>query len=574
MNDLDRRRGFPTRRRARWTAVAAASAAIGGWGLASILSGDINIEIIGPLVSIGTIITGGSPTIIYEGDMGLMNILPFVSPPSSAHPNEPFGFTQIGDNPLDVLNPSGWNCQNCTNLSIRDSVNLGIQSPGNVGAALFSTTLPGGSGPINLESPTFASDSLYIHFTIALSSNWDGADNNINKIFFIMNGTNNHLILTAECGGASTCHLHLGTQSVEVIGSKLFKHTGESTIPVSNEVSPTSAQAEIRRGSAREVEVLLVVNDTGVDNGQIHAWIDGVKILQYTSGNVYLKAVADDKDLNKVRWNPTYGTSGNPSPPADQFMFIDHIYISGNEPVPHTNQPAGFTPLFVENPFDVTEPSGWDCASCTNFSIKDTTLLTLQSPPNVGQVLYPDGFPGGQAPVNVLSPAFAADSVYFHFTVTYSTNFFGHTVGTKLTFIKNDTHGDTYFHAAGSGAGTLTFEVRTQGAGHPDARNYRWNDVDNEVSPSLADATLTRGSPSHVEVLLYMDSAVGAGDGQIHAWVDGTKILQFTAVDLRRPGDDDTFDGWQLNPTYGGGNQDTVPADQWIYMDHIYASGK
>lgn len=69
-NDLDRRRGFPTRR-AVPPLVAAAAAA--GMGVTAMCSGDINIDVTGPLISIvPVVIGGGNPSIVFHGSATTM----------------------------------------------------------------------------------------------------------------------------------------------------------------------------------------------------------------------------------------------------------------------------------------------------------------------------------------------------------------------------------------------------------------------------------------------------------------------------------------------------------------------
>jgi hypothetical protein len=70
-----------------------------------------------------------------------------------------------------------------------------------------------------------------------------------------------------------------------------------------------------------------------------------------------------------------------------------------------------------------------------------------------------------------------------------------------------------------------------------------------------------------------MDSVLGKADGQFHVWVDGAKTHEYTGVNIRRSGDDDTINKLFWIPTYGGGNIDSVPSVQYQYTDHLYLSG-
>jgi hypothetical protein len=238
----------------------------------------------------------------------------------------------------------------------------------------------------------------------------------------------------------------------------------------------------------------------------------------------------------------------------------------------HPNEPAGFT-MVADNPFDEPVTPGWSlyeggrlAESSDNLKIVTDATAPL-SPSNVAAARFPRGFIGGSGPINLLRPIGAAE-FYTHFALKVSDNWHGHSVGVKLFFIRNrqpaGEKGDIVFFIAGSGSNPLSFEVRTQnvvGGGV----NYASN---------LAPAALTRGVWYDIEVHLMSDSSAGASDGQIHVWIYGVKTHQRTDVSLLRPGADRVQDVFQWNPTYGGGNQESVPEDQFQYVDHVYVSGK
>jgi hypothetical protein len=181
--------------------------------------------------------------------------------------------------------------------------------------------------------------------------------------------------------------------------------------------------------------------------------------------------------------------------------------------------------------------------------------------------MFPKGMVGGGGPVNITTPIEKAE-FYVHFGLKLSPNWYGHSAGVKLFFIRNrqdgGEKGDIYFHIDGSGSNPLSFQVRTQnvvGGGV----NYASN---------LASSALTRGVWYDIEVHLVSDSSAGAGDGQIHVWINGVKTHQRTGVSLLRAGADRIQDTFQWNPTYGGGDHESVPEDQFQYVDHVYISGR
>jgi hypothetical protein len=260
-------------------------------------------------VMCGTVACSASTT-----DIGQVEVQGTPTQGSTGHPHEPPGMTLIGDNPFDVAAPSGWTCYACAQLSIEDAPNLGIQSPGRVAAAQFPTGFVGGSAPINLARSGFSVDSLYIHFTFAVSANWNGHSSNINKIFFITNSSHDDLGFTAYGSGSNPLSFQIFTQNV--VGSGQYYRANITG-------------GEIRRGVPVEIEVLIVM-DSGAGNadGQLHVWMDGRKTHQHTGVNT--RRSGDDDTINELFWNPTYGGGNVDSVPSVQYQYIDHLYLSGN----------------------------------------------------------------------------------------------------------------------------------------------------------------------------------------------------------------------------------------------------
>jgi hypothetical protein len=86
-------------------------------------------------------------------------------------------------------------------------------------------------------------------------------------------------------------------------------------------------------------------------------------------------------------------------------------------------------------------------------------------------------------------------------------------------------------------------------------------------------AILTRDVWADIQIHLVSDSAPGKSDGEIHAWVDGRKSHEYLQASLLRLGADRVQDVLQWNPTFGGGDNDSVDEDQFQFIDHIYLSG-
>jgi hypothetical protein len=232
----------------------------------------------------------------------------------------------------------------------------------------------------------------------------------------------------------------------------------------------------------------------------------------------------------------------------------------------HPNEPVGYTEVF-NTAWNTQVPAGWSGFSVNNLSI-ETDATAPFSPSNIAACLFPEGFVGGGGPINT-SAQIEKTEFYTHFQLKLSSNWFGHPVGVKLFFIRNtiagQNKGDIIFFIAGAGSNPLSFEIRTQ------------NTVGGGVNyvggvGGLADATLTRDVWADIEVILVSDSEPGAFDGEIHVWIDGVKTHERTDASLLRTGADRQQDIFQWNPTYGGGDVASVPADMFQYIDHIYVS--
>lgn len=234
---------------------------------------------------------------------------------SGAHPNEPAGFSELTTHPFDVAAPQGWTMF----TSSWDPVTIETdatapKSPSNIGRALFPAGFPAGSGPVNLVSSDFGTQTeLYVHFWLKMDSNWDGNDSSQNKIFFLKQNTHGNVIFGAWGSGSNPLEFRVQTQGAQCLPGGY------------NEASNLST-ATVTRGQWIDIEVLIrAETNTGDGDGEIHIWTDGVKRHEDTS--VCINQSGDPPGLDQLIWNPTYGGGGDPVP-YDMNMDIDHIYIS------------------------------------------------------------------------------------------------------------------------------------------------------------------------------------------------------------------------------------------------------
>lgn len=85
------------------------------------------------------------------------------------------------------------------------------------------------------------------------------------------------------------------------------------------------------------------------------------------------------------------------------------------------------------------------------------------------------------------------------------------------------------------------------------------------------DVGLTRGAWHYMEVLAIMNTTTSAEDGTLKIWVDGVLVINSTTMKYGSSGTL-TWHRWNLDPYWGGNNANTIPQEQYLYVDHSYSS--
>jgi hypothetical protein len=247
------------------------------------------------------------------------------------------------------------------------------------------------------------------------------------------------------------------------------------------------------------------------------------------------------------------------------------------------NEPRDFVKITERSFSDLIE-DGWTYRNGSGslsamFSIVDDRTAPV-SASKVGRITIPAGFTArgsSSQMADIGRRGWSASDVYVSFWIKFSDNWQGHGSGTNKIFYLTDNssggEGDPiFFRAHGTGSNRLHFDVNLQNP-DTDIRNYEWDDDDNQVKPSFGQAELVRGRWHHIEVLIRGNTP-GRTNGEVHAWVDGNKILQFVGQEILSPGSDGTFDNLRWHPIWGG--QHTTNATETMYqsIDHIYLSGR
>ena len=267
-----------------------------------------------------TAVAAGTTNIIAssEGVTGSASLTVSPPPPSgSISSNEPAGMTVLTERPFNALNEDGWTNTGSSDYKIVADATA-PKSPSNVGQIRFPAGFGSGNAPAVLEKVWSGTQkTLYVSFWVKFSSNWDGNDAGVNKIFHFWIGGSNRLVLNARGVGSGTLLTEIELQGIKAGGN----YDAGTTALFTANLGPTG---ELVRNQWLHWEAVFVGNSSGTADGTVDWWVNGTKVghyggLQFVSGAGYWE---------EMEWSPTYGGAGGVVP-ADQYQWIDHIYVSG-----------------------------------------------------------------------------------------------------------------------------------------------------------------------------------------------------------------------------------------------------
>jgi len=224
---------------------------------------------------------------------------------------EPPGLTRVSDRVFDAKVEDGWTDAGYSGFSIVTDPSA-PRSPSSVGQARYPAGYASGSAPMHTEKRFGGGRRVYIRFWVKFSSNWDGNDSYINKILYAWIAAGPRIYLQAAGSGGSPLYARVNTQ-----GPGADYTLGGSV-------------AEIVRGRWHLFEVLLTANSAGGVDSKIQGWLDGVEFVNFTgtaSSPLVMWQSGESSTWEAVAWTPVYG-GGGAAVPAEQFQWIDHIYVS------------------------------------------------------------------------------------------------------------------------------------------------------------------------------------------------------------------------------------------------------
>lgn len=177
------------------------------------------------------------------------------------------------------------------------------------------------------------------------------------------------------------------------------------------------------------------------------------------------------------------------------------------------------------------------------------------------------------------------DSIYMRFWLRPSANWHGHEgdfndgVNKVCYWGDSGENNSMYFLMHGLSSNALLFQVRRQPPSVESAYTFAYNGAGpahfnltdpNGVSPSASEATIVRAQWNKVVILHTQNSAEGVADGELHAWLNGVKILQYVGYAFF--GSPIFFRGWSNDSIWGGAGSGTLQQTMTLDFDGIYLS--
>jgi len=241
---------------------------------------------------------------------------PTPDPIPSGPTNEPSGLALIGERPFNSVDENPL-FDDHDNGSLRFTTDETAPfSPPNVGQAFYPAGFTSKGIGVGESNISFSGKRyLYVRWYLKYSSNWYGHDSGNNKNAFIWsNGSNPSLVFENLCQG-------YGEMVPGFVGQDIV-HPLADEIDWRPNIVPS---ARFIRGQWHQVELYVVGNTSGNADGSIAWWLDGVKIgevlnLRFNSGAT---------NWTMFKNCSTWGGVGGPNVPADQYLNVDHVYVSG-----------------------------------------------------------------------------------------------------------------------------------------------------------------------------------------------------------------------------------------------------
>lgn len=238
---------------------------------------------------------------------------PIPPTPADSTSHEPAGMQTLTERPFAARNENGWTDINSGGGSMSIvSTPSGPTSPGTTGAILYARGCCAGGAPTDNNVGWSARPrTLYLALTMMLSSNFSGhAESGVNKLIYAYAPTSSsdHFYLAAMGSGMSALQPQVRWEG----GAGNVNYT------------PNVKAATLSRGAWHRFEVVAVGNTSGNQDGSLDMYLDGALIGHYTG----IRFNSGATTWSRLLQGSNYG-GNNSTPPADQFLYLDHLRVSG-----------------------------------------------------------------------------------------------------------------------------------------------------------------------------------------------------------------------------------------------------
>lgn len=280
-----------------------------------------------------------------------------------------------------------------------------------------------------------------------------------------------------------------------------------------------------------------------------------------------------DTELNAIRTDIVNIKSKNTA--QDQMLVSLDARVkaleSGGHPIPPDPNPippdTTDLPVLNTRSFNALDETGWDDDHYNTGNMSLAAALDApKSAPSIVSIKYPKGFGNGGAPVDCFKTLPSkVRTIEIDIWLKFSSNFVGHdSQVNKVIFIgappQEGGSGPVYLGAIGQGSQTLSPEVRMQGTGG----TYN-------LTPNIRPAaSIPRGVWTRWRTRITGNNP-GASDAVVDWWINEEKVGSYAGE--RIMSGDCVFSTLALAPNWGGLGG-SVPADQFLYLDHLIIRGK
>ena len=235
------------------------------------------------------------------------------------------------------------------------------------------------------------------------------------------------------------------------------------------------------------------------------------------------------------------------------------------------NEPPDFS-FIVDRPFRAYDENGW---------VDRHHGGAQQVSDGAARITYRMGFVGGAAPgaswTRFPNSGNGYEAVYVAFTYLLSSNWQGHPSHmNKIWFFSGERRTFATVKANG-GPGATGFRIQVTAKQTPYPLGNRKS---RNIDPNRGGPLLRRGQPAVVEMVVKINSAPDAFDGELHVWVDGVRTHEYTPARGNGikwwdggPRQASRIDGLKWAPVWGGTGS-AVSATMYAEMSNLYLSGR